>query len=549
MLAVVLFFAAPALAAQGTVAAQADLPIQVEGTHVVQGQDARFLLEGTAGGTAIVLHNVEGKAIRVLHRAYGFVNMQDPSADVRWDDRIERIELPLQDALLALDERQAGFQLLAYDGAVRMESGSQHGDLLVGAIDYSKFIDYDLETALSIHLNPPKDADRFSHRIPAGLFEARADDGRAAMDGPFNLFINNAVLTYVASDGSLEQILAHFRVETKSGGVYHPLSREWTGPGTHEEYIQEYLLIEATAGRMEVQFADQVGSLYASSQTIDVQGIAHLAGAKGTVTIQDGDESVVHLLTGEDLDLAGLFTLNLADSPTGRGTSEVTGSGDFTAVSYGAVAAKYDWTKAAVAAAGLGGLLLALAGWLVAQKGGLIGGASGLVAGYARVSGQEVLEHPGRQEVYERVKAFPGASFHQLADQVGFGASTLNYHLRVLERNGFITSVKDGRYLRFFDRQAGTYSGHKKVAVSALRNETTAAIAKHILRNPGVPQCDLAEEFEITASTVNWHINRLAGAGLVNRARDAHYTRYYVSEGWSQLPADEQQRYAIAVTA
>jgi predicted transcriptional regulator len=199
-----------------------------------------------------------------------------------------------------------------------------------------------------------------------------------------------------------------------------------------------------------------------------------------------------------------------------------------------------------VATASIGALALVFLGWVLAHA-KAVGGIGGLFAGYARVSGQEVLEHPGRQEVYERVKAAPGINFVQLCDSVGFGASTLNYHLRVLERNEYITSVKDGRYLRFFDRQGGTYAGAKKVAVSALRNTTSAAMARHIRDHPGVAQRDLAEAFGVTASTVNWHMTRLSTAGLVDKRRDAHYTRYYLAQGgWSQLPASEMERLGSA---
>jgi len=98
--------------------------------------------------------------------------------------------------------------------------------------------------------------------------------------------------------------------------------------------------------------------------------------------------------------------------------------------------------------------------------------------------------------------------------------------------------------LRFFDRTSGSYAGAKKMAVSALRNETSAAIAKHIRDHPGVAQCDLATAFGVTPSTVTWHINRLAGQGLVQKAREAQHTRYYIGEAWAQLPLEEQARQA-----
>ncbi len=161
------------------------------------------------------------------------------------------------------------------------------------------------------------------------------------------------------------------------------------------------------------------------------------------------------------------------------------------------------------------------------------------------MQGEEILEHPGRLEVYERIKADPGMHFQDIAGRVEFGASTLNYHLRVLERNGYVTRVKDGRYVRFFDAKSGAYSRDRKQAASTLRNATTAAIASFIVQNPGVVQRDLAKQFGIAPSTVSWHVDRLRKEGLVEKQRDQHFTRYYMGEAWSTLPTRELSRVGL----
>ncbi|MEK6975859.1 MAG: winged helix-turn-helix transcriptional regulator [Candidatus Thermoplasmatota archaeon] len=536
-----LFLAAavPVQAAPGTIAVRAELPLEVSGTHAASGTQANFLLEGPDGTAAVLLQADSGEATRVIHRMWGYVNMQDPKLGLVWDDRVQFEPLSLNGGIISLDERRAEFSFLAYDGELALASGPQRGPLLVGALDSPKTVDHILDRQILLHLNPPSDEGNFQKVLGAGTLQARANDGRVTSDGPVSLFLTDAVVSYLGPSGPAT-VLAHFREEPSAGTIYNPVSGEWTGPGEHTEYVQEYLLVEAT-GHLEVVYAGVPASLYSQESFLTIDGAADLPAATGTVTVTEDGKATRHELRGDDLALAGRFTLKAHDVVSTPARAQVDGEGDLTAVTYAGVAATYDWTKAA-AAAGLGALLLAIAGWL-AFHAKTVGPAVGsLVAGYARVSGQEILEHPGRQEVYERVKAYPGVSFVQLADQVSFGQSTLNYHLRVLEKNEYITAVKDGRYLRFFDRQAGTYAGHRKLAVSALRNTTTAAMARHIKANPGVVQRDLAAAFGVTASTVNWHITRLAGAGLVTRTRDAHFTRYYLAEGWSQLPADEMER-------
>jgi DNA-binding transcriptional ArsR family regulator len=548
LVAGVLLVVPSALAAEGTLTGRAELPIEVTGTHEATGSDARFLLEGTDGQASLLVHGADGTATRVIHRAFGYVIPTDPQAKVLWGETVETVDLPLSGSLLSLEERRPEFRLLTIDGLTTMESGADGSPLLVGALEQAKSVDYALEEMFSFYLNPPSQEDQFHHLLPAGTFQARADDGRVQVEGPFQLFITDAVLTYRAETSALQQIPAHFRIEMRPGTFYNPVSGTWLGGGEHPEYVQEYLLLDATSGHLDLNFVGAQGSLYSPRPVVAIEGTAFLPAMDGSVTIVQDDKATRHAIDGSDLELSGIFTLRMHDVVADPARTQVEGSGDITDVTYDGTSASYDWMPVA-AAAGLGALLLAIGAWILGNAKAVGGLGGGLLAGYARVQGQEVLEHPGRQEVYERVKAAPGINFVQLSEQVAFGSSTLNYHLRVLEKNEYITSVKDGRYLRFFDRQAGTYSGSRKTQVSALRNTTTAAMARHIRDHPGVAQCDLAAAFGVTASTVNWHMTRLTGAGLVDRQRDAHYTRYYLSQGWSQLPTSEMDRLGTAAPA
>lgn len=537
-LAALLLVAAPASAAPADVAGTAALPFHLAGDHRAEGT-GEYLVTGAAGTFEATLAGTGGTLFRVQHRAFG-LNSDDPQAQVLWHQRVDRLPLPLAGASLTLTGREPSFQLLA-TGAGALAAPT--GDLLVGTLVDDRTVDAEAVPPVSLTLSdgtPP-----FSQTIPAGRFAARDNAGTLTLDGPLQMFVSGGTLRYVGADGQATDIQAGFRTERRPGSVYNPIDGSWMGPKDHEEYVQEYLVADG-AGRLTATHAGQPATFHLAAPQLQVSGSATLPAMRGTVQVHDAEGDVVHRLDGQELLLEGRMALRL--TPADGTHANVQGSGDVVKVAYGAVAAAYDWTTA-IAAVGLGALVLAALGWVAVQGKALLGlgGAGGLVAGYARVHGDEVLEHPGRSEVYERVKAYPGVSFVQLQEALGMGASTLNYHLRVLEKNGYVTPVRDGRYLRFFDRRSGHYSQNRKFAVSALRNPTTAAMARHIREHPGVSQSDLAQAFDVTPSTVCWHMARLAGAGLVQKQRDAQRTRYFVGEGWAQLPADEQARQATVV--
>jgi predicted transcriptional regulator len=158
---------------------------------------------------------------------------------------------------------------------------------------------------------------------------------------------------------------------------------------------------------------------------------------------------------------------------------------------------------------------------------------------YARVRKEETLEHKGREVLYELIKNEPGISTNQLAKNVTFGWSTLTYHLRVLERNEAIVSVRDGRYKRFFDRTTGRYSNGRKFVLAVLKNDSTFDIARFIRDRPGSSQKEVAGSFNLSPSSVHWHVERLTEVGLVSKVREAHNVKYFPGEGWQQITVED----------
>lgn len=533
--------AAPTMAAQGTVELDSALPIQVTGDRVVSANDGAFLLTGDTGDLSLLIEGEQGTLTRVLHRAYGVINQNDPQAGVLWEQRVERQDLPLDGAIVSLAERRDGFQFFAHDGAIQVHDGNAATPLHMGVLASPKSVQSEAEPPIQLILGRA-DSAPFLHVLRSGLFESRSLDGRMTTDNAA-LYLSGAVLDYRGADGSSAILRAHFREETHPGAVFDPLAGRWTGPGDHTEYVHEYIEFQLDAGRIQLQHRGVPATLFASNPVVQLTGSAHFPDSNGRIAIT-GDDGATHELDGDNVDVAGRFQFQLTGTSDGRTRANVAGDGDIVGVTYRATTHEYDWT--AVAVAGISALLLGAIAWITGAGKWLIGSMGAFVGGYARVQGDAVLQHDGRQQVYDLVQAEPGMHFMDMCERLPFGASTLNYHLRVLERNEFVSRVKDGRYVRFFDRRTGDFAGDRKAAVSTLRNDTTAAIADCIVQNPGIAQRDLAHAFGIAASTVSWHVERLQKSGLVDKQRDAHFTRYYMGDAWTSLPSNELARFGIA---
>ncbi|HET6405433.1 MAG TPA: winged helix-turn-helix transcriptional regulator [Candidatus Thermoplasmatota archaeon] len=116
--------------------------------------------------------------------------------------------------------------------------------------------------------------------------------------------------------------------------------------------------------------------------------------------------------------------------------------------------------------------------------------------------------------------------------------NTVTYHLRVLEREGLVSSARNGRNRLFFapgalparapteDAAAGSRQ-QVAAAYATLRHETTLAIAREIGANPGLDQKALCERVGLSPSLAHWHADRLVASGLVDKRREGRFVRYY----------------------
>lgn len=536
------FMLAPgALAASGTFDVRSDVPVGITGPHTLAASHATFLLQGTDGTASLLISGETGTLDRVVHRAFGYLKDGEPELGVLWEQRVEREALPMDGAFLSLQERRDGFTLLVDGATVTHREGARTAPAAVTLQTDALHVESAAEPPIHIVVGR-RDAAPFTFDLDPGRYMTQATAGRVTATGPAEVYIADAVLRYTSDDGA-RQLRAHFRTEQHPGTIYDPLNQAWLGGGSHTEYVHEYVTLHLAASQVQVQYLDTPAAMYASRPTAVVDGEVLLPAATGTVTVTDDEQTTRHDIDAEDLVLGGHITMAFADADASHGRTDVRGSGDLTRVAYGGSDHGYDW--ATVAAAGLGAILVAALAWASGALKSVAGAVAGLFPGYARVHGDDVLEHPARAELYSLVQANPGLHFMELCGKVDFGASTLNHHLRVLERNQFVSRVRDGRYCRFFDQRAGLYSRERKHAASVLRNDATAAIVAHIIQHPGIAQRDLADHFGIAPSTVSWHIDRLQREGLVQKQRDRHFTRYYMGQAWSDLPTGELARVGL----
>jgi predicted transcriptional regulator len=142
---------------------------------------------------------------------------------------------------------------------------------------------------------------------------------------------------------------------------------------------------------------------------------------------------------------------------------------------------------------------------------------------YTRLKREKVLDHETRGMIRGYIIANPGDHFNSIKSALALKNGTLAYHLRVLEREKFIKSVRDGKYRRFFPVGA-------KVSEEGYPTKVEGLILDILKETPGLTQKDIAKVLGVSQPAVSYHVNRLIELDKVRTEKRRMSLRYYVND-------------------
>lgn len=147
-----------------------------------------------------------------------------------------------------------------------------------------------------------------------------------------------------------------------------------------------------------------------------------------------------------------------------------------------------------------------------------------LVPLYMRMSKKDISEHYTRGEILGYIKQNPGESYNNIKRDLEMSNGKLAYHLSVLEKGGFIKSVTDGMYRRYYS---------KKIKVSTYGRITSVQeeLLRRIQETPGITQKDLSKIVSLSTATINYHMRKLTQKELIFSKRTGIFIHYYLTEG------------------
>lgn len=141
---------------------------------------------------------------------------------------------------------------------------------------------------------------------------------------------------------------------------------------------------------------------------------------------------------------------------------------------------------------------------------------AGPLALFSRLQAPELLEHPVRKELMQRIEAQPGVHYQDLVRALGKGKGAVEHHLRKLQAGGLVKALAAGGYTCWFP----TAYDHRLVgAAPALKSDGARAVLAAVQAHPGRSARDVGVATGLSPAAVNHHLQRLSQAGLVSVVR------------------------------
>lgn len=148
---------------------------------------------------------------------------------------------------------------------------------------------------------------------------------------------------------------------------------------------------------------------------------------------------------------------------------------------------------------------------------------------YNKIDRDKLLDHYLRNQIYKYIQANPGTNYSEIMKDTGVKNGVLVHHLNMLDREGLIKSIRDGRLRRFYP--IGINIPQKEIDNLSWFQ---IRIFNFIRMNPGITPTEIALEVGKSKQVVNYHLKLMKNAALVRAEELGKHTQLYVTYSESE---------------
>ena len=138
-----------------------------------------------------------------------------------------------------------------------------------------------------------------------------------------------------------------------------------------------------------------------------------------------------------------------------------------------------------------------------------------------------------RTQILTFITEHPGAHLRKIRRELNLAMGVIQYQLYALEKERKIISRRRGFYKRFYPTLV--FGDRELEIMDVLGQETERDLLLFLMQNPNASQKELSGYARVSPSSINWHMQRLSKARLIETTRKGTNVKYLVKVNRAEI--------------
>ncbi|MCF2138692.1 MAG: winged helix-turn-helix transcriptional regulator [Candidatus Lokiarchaeota archaeon] len=154
---------------------------------------------------------------------------------------------------------------------------------------------------------------------------------------------------------------------------------------------------------------------------------------------------------------------------------------------------------------------------------------------------EDILDQGTRSAIYETILKNPGLHFRRICRALEKKMGVVQYHVSVLEKNGLIRSIRDGRYKCFFaeesndtlspdERPSDEMLALRESIITSLRRRTPQLLISYLAKENTASHQILSNIANVSPQAITFHTQKLQKEGIIESEKQGRQKFYSLSE-------------------
>ena len=131
-----------------------------------------------------------------------------------------------------------------------------------------------------------------------------------------------------------------------------------------------------------------------------------------------------------------------------------------------------------------------------------------------------------RRQIFNFILKYPGLHLREISRKLNIPKTTLNYHLKYLEKENFLLAKSDNRYTRYYPTKK--VGNNDKEILGLMRQNLPRRIILFLFLYPEHSRRNISEDLEKPLTTISFHLKKLLALNIIEKRRVGHIYAYRI---------------------